>query len=219
METSSSSIKTSDCLTGVELYAKTQLPLEWGVFDVSVYRSVQDQGEHLVISMGNLDGKVPPFLRIHSECFTGEVLGSLRCDCKRQLDAALESIARDGHGMLIYIRNHEGRGIGLGNKIRAYELQQKKGLDTIKANHALGFQADLRNFSVAVDILKALHISQCRLNTNNPKKMKALEDAGISIKELVPSLSEPNPHNDHYLRTKFHSLGHHLEGLFGERTQ
>lgn len=219
MKTTCSSMKTTSCLAGLELYAKTQLPLASGVFDVSVYRSAKDTAEHLLISMGQVEDKTPPFLRIHSECFTGEVLGSLRCDCKAQLDSALADIAREGYGMLIYLRNHEGRGIGLGNKIRAYELQQKGGLDTVKANHALGFQADLRSFSVAIDILKSMNIAHVRLNTNNPKKIQALESAGIIVTERLPSLSEPNPHNDNYLRTKFHSLGHHLEGLFGEKPE
>lgn len=217
MESTSSSFKTSDCLAGVELYAKTKLPLAWGMFDVSVYRSVRDGAEHLAISMGERDGKTALFLRIHSECFTGEVLGSLRCDCKIQLDSALESIAQEGQGILIYLRNHEGRGIGLGNKIRAYELQQKEGLDTVEANHALGFLSDLRSFSSAVEILKLLNIHQVRLNTNNPKKIQALQAAGIEVTEVLPSVSEPNPHNHHYLRTKFQTLGHHLEGIFGKR--
>ncbi len=199
----------------VELYAQTQIPLVAGVFNLSVYRSLEDQVEHVVLSQGTFEENRPPFLRIHSECYTGEVLNSLRCDCKSQLDSALENIAREAYGLVIYLRNHEGRGIGLGNKIRAYALQQNAHLDTIKANHALGFAEDLRNFSVAIAILKELGIDKVRLNTNNPKKIEALEAAGILISERVPSLSTPNPHNDLYLRTKYCKLGHHLEPLFG----
>ena len=117
-------------------------------------------------------------------------------------------------GLVIYLRNHEGRGIGLGNKIRAYQLQDSAGMDTLEANHALGFPDDLRTFSVAVQILKALQISQVRLNTNNPAKVVALESQGIVVTELIPSLSVPNPHNRKYLQTKFSELGHHLEALF-----
>lgn len=217
METKTCHLKTPKNRRGVELYAKTELPLSVGVFDVSIFRSLHDGIEHLVLSKGSLSDANPPFLRVHSECFTGEVLGSLRCDCKAQLELALEEIAHEDYGMIIYLRNHEGRGIGLGNKIRAYELQAKKGLDTLKANHALGFPDDLRSFSVASDILKYLDIFHVRLNTNNPEKKSALEEAGITVTELIPSLSTPNPHNDHYLRTKFHKLGHHFEGLFGRK--
>jgi GTP cyclohydrolase II len=200
----------------IELYAQTKLPLIHGVFDVSVFRSLQDQTEHVLLSMGDFGaGTKPPFLRVHSECFTGEILGSLRCDCKSQLDIAIETIAREGRGLLIYIRNHEGRGIGLGNKIRAYELQRTKDLDTLQANHALGFPDDLRNFSIAVKILKFLKLFAVRLNTNNPEKVSALETEGINIVELIPSLSPINQHNDHYLRTKLDQLGHHhLGSLF-----
>lgn len=202
----------------VELYAQSKLPLTQGTFDVSVFRTRDEHIEHVVISKGTFeDSNVAPFVRIHSECFTGEVLNSLRCDCKAQLEAALECIAHEDHGLVIYLRNHEGRGIGLGNKIRAYELQRTEDLDTLKANHALGFPDDLRSFSHAVDILKYMKISHVRLNTNNPEKIAALKDAGIHVTELVPSLSTPNPHNDFYLRTKFHKLGHHLQDLFSTK--
>lgn len=200
-------------IDGIECYAKTNLPLSSGIFEVRVFR-VANGDEHLSISMGDLTKNSPIFLRIHSECFTGEVLNSLRCDCKEQLDEALASIAKLGHGILIYLRNQDGRGIGLGNKIRAYHLQQNEGLDTIQANHALGFPSDLRDFTAAIKILRFLGIKAVSLNTNNPAKILALKGAGISVAEIVPSLATLNPHNTDYLKTKFAKLGHHLDDLF-----
>lgn len=197
----------------LERYAYTKLPTMYGDFDLMVFRSVPDGGEHLLISKGVLSDDNPPFLRIHSECLTGEVFGSLRCDCKAQLDLALETIAKEEQGMVIYLRQHEGRGIGLGNKIKAYELQRTENLDTLTANTALGFPEELRSFSVAIAMLKFLKISKVRLNTNNPEKIAALEAAGISVVERVPSLSMPNAHNRPYLMTKLHKLGHHLEEI------
>ena len=199
----------------VELYSESELPLSFGLFRVQIFRTLDEAAtEHLVIAKGNLTEGDAPFLRVHSECFTGEVLGSLRCDCKAQLDAALKTIHLQGRGLVIYLRKHEGRGIGLGNKIRAYHLQQREGLDTIQANHALGFPNDQRSFTIAADILKILGIEAVRLNTNNPDKIAEIETQGIKVVEVLPSLSSPNPHNDEYLRTKFLKLGHHLEKLF-----
>ncbi len=203
----------SNKIDGIECYAKTHLPLSAGIFDVRVFR-VSNGDEHLSISMGDLSKGSPIFLRIHSECFTGEVLSSLRCDCKEQLDEALATIAKLGHGMIIYLRNQDGRGIGLGNKIRAYHLQQNEGLDTIQANHALGFPSDLRDFSAAIKILHFLDIKAVSLNTNNPDKILALKDAGISVAKILPSIATLNPHNTDYLKTKFAKLGHHLDQLF-----
>ncbi len=207
-----SALNSNTSKPGVELYAEARVPLAAGTFKIQVYRTLDQQIEHLVISQGDLTEKAP-FLRMHSECLTGEVLGSLRCDCKAQLDAALAKIAQDEHGMIIYLRNHEGRGIGLGNKIRAYQLQDE-GLDTIEANHALGFPDDLRDFSAAVAILKSLQIDSVRLNTNNPAKVAALTSQGVVVDEIVPSLSPTNPHNEKYLHTKFSQLGHFLDKLF-----
>lgn len=202
-------------LPKIELYAKTQIPLELGLFDLRVYHVQGEKVEHVVISKGDCShSEKVPFVRIHSECFTGEVLSSLRCDCKPQLEMALKKIEEEGCGMVLYLRNHEGRGIGLGNKIRAYELQSAQSLDTVKANHALGFPEDLRDFRVAAQILKDLGVQKIRLNTNNPRKASTLREAGIEIVDRVPSLSQPNPHNENYLKTKFNKLGHHLGALF-----
>ena len=197
----------------LKLYARTSLALPWGLFDVHVFRN-RHETEHVVISLGDLTAAPELFVRVHSECWTGEVLGSLRCDCKSQLNQALEEIARRGSGLVIYLRDHEGRGIGLGNKIRAYELQQSRNLDTVQANHALGFPDDLRSFADAIGILKFFGISKIRLNTNNPDKVSSLEKAGIEVLERIPSLTKPNPHNAAYLLTKHQTLGHHLEDLF-----
>ncbi|MCX6129481.1 MAG: GTP cyclohydrolase II RibA, partial [Proteobacteria bacterium] len=160
----------------------------------------------------NLVKGAVPFVRIHSECFTGEVLGSLKCDCSDQLNLALAEIQRRGAGAVIYLRQ-EGRGIGLGNKIRAYELQNQ-GADTIEANHQLGFDTDLRSFEAAALILKQRGIQEVILNTNNPDKLNALITHGIKILERVPSLANVNKFNEDYLKTKMDKMGHQLKSLF-----
>jgi GTP cyclohydrolase II len=191
----------------VEEYARCELPTLYGCFDVRVFRHDGSPDESVVIAMG---GDFLPdetvFVRLHSECFTGEVLGSLKCDCQGQLDLALRRIAELGRGLVIYLRQ-EGRGIGLGNKIRAY-AEQAKGANTIEANHILGFPADLRDFRVAAPILVSLGIQRIALNTNNPQKIDAFRERGIEVVEVVPSLTEPNEHNLAYLRTKAEELGH-----------
>ena len=190
-------------------YARCRLPTAHGNFAVDVYRLLNEE-EALLISMGHLDVAEPTFVRVHSECFTGEVLGSLKCDCRPQLESALAEIARRGRGAIVYLRQ-EGRGIGLGNKIRAY-AEQDKGADTIQANHLLGFASDLRDFRAAAEILRLHGIRSVLLNTNNPDKIATLAQHGLAISEVVPSITPANEHNIDYLRTKAESLGHQQLG-------
>ncbi|MFT5468478.1 MAG: GTP cyclohydrolase II [Verrucomicrobiales bacterium] len=190
----------------VDEYARCKLPTRYGEFDVRVYRE-GDRDEALTFAIGDdftADENV--FVRVHSECFTGEVLGSLKCDCQKQLDLAMERIAKEGRGLVVYLRQ-EGRGIGLGNKIRAY-AEQAKGADTVEANHILGFPTDLRDFGNAADILKSLGIHRIDLNTNNPRKIEAMEEAGLIVNSIAPSLTAPTDHNKDYLETKARVLGH-----------
>lgn len=190
---------------GVRPYASCELPTRFGSFDVEIYR-LENGEEALMIRRGDLAGGEAAFVRIHSECFTGEVLGSLRCDCKEQLQQALREIAERGRGAVIYLRQ-EGRGIGLGNKIRAY-AEQARGADTIEANANLGFPTDLRDFRVAASILHAHGVTRVQLQTNNPAKLRGLQENGITVERAIASLTVPNPHNIEYLRTKARSLGH-----------
>lgn len=186
--------------------ADSKLPTQFGEFRISVY-GAPDGKEHVVISRGELKGE-PPLIRIHSECLTGDALFSLRCDCGAQLEAALEKIADAGRGAVLYLRQ-EGRGIGLGNKIRAYALQDQ-GADTVEANHQLGFPADAREYDLAIDLLKALGLCHIKLMTNNPRKFDALKAAGIEVVERVAIESGRNPHNAKYLDAKRAKLGHWL---------
>lgn len=186
--------------------ADSKLPTQFGEFRISVYGAA-DGKEHVVISMGDLKGE-PPLIRIHSECLTGDALFSLRCDCGAQLEAALEKIADAGRGAVLYLRQ-EGRGIGLGNKIRAYALQDQ-GADTVEANHQLGFPADAREYDLAIDLLKAIGLCHIKLMTNNPRKFDALKAAGIEVVERVAIESGRNPHNAKYLDAKRAKLGHWL---------
>lgn len=192
----------------ISLFSEANLPTVYGDFLVSVYNDSASTDETVLISRNLIKG-TKPFVRVHSECFTGEVLGSLKCDCRDQLNNALREIDERGSGAVIYLRQ-EGRGIGLGNKIKAYQLQNK-GADTIQANHLLGFDTDLRTFEVAAMILKDRGINQIVLNTNNPEKISALVAAGIEVCERVPSISPVNQHNEGYLRTKKQHLGHSLD--------
>ena len=166
--------------------------------------------EHLVLTYGDLSGDGPALARIHSECLTGDALFSQRCDCGTQLQTALGEIAREGRGVLFYLRQ-EGRGIGLLNKVRAYRLQDQ-GADTVQANEQLGFGADMRDYSILKPMLDHLAISKLRLMTNNPRKIAALEALGVQVVERLPLRSDSNPHNEKYLNTKGEKLGH----LFGE---
>lgn len=190
----------------LEHIAESKLPTQFGEFRISVYKAV-DGKEHVVLSMGDLKGE-PSLIRIHSECLTGDALFSLRCDCGAQLEAALEKIAEEGRGAVLYLRQ-EGRGIGLGNKIRAYALQDR-GADTVEANHQLGFPADAREYGLAIELLKCLDLCHIKLMTNNPRKFDALKAAGIEVTERVALESGRNPHNAKYLDAKRLKLGHWL---------
>ena len=195
----------------VKLFAEAEIPTEFGKFMVSVYHNNKNKDEAVLVSL-NLSKEEVPFVRIHSECFTGEVLSSMKCDCKAQLALSLELIQKKGAGAVVYLRQ-EGRGIGLGNKIKAYALQNK-GHDTIEANHILGFATDLRDFEEAALILKDRNIRKVVLNTNNPDKIASLKGFGISVEAVEPSLTDLNEHNEKYLETKMNELGHKLKDLF-----
>jgi 3,4-dihydroxy 2-butanone 4-phosphate synthase/GTP cyclohydrolase II len=194
---------TSHAITKI---SSSRLPTQFGDFDATVYRDAQGK-EHMALTMGDLtDGA--PLVRLHSECLTGDVLGSIRCDCGEQLQSALARIAEDGRGALLYLRQ-EGRGIGLGNKIKAYALQDE-GLDTVEANHQLGFPADARDYGVAVAMLNDLNISSLRLLTNNPEKRDFLRTHGIHVVERIAHQVQPHPENLDYLQTKVSKMGHVL---------
>ncbi|MEA1079634.1 GTP cyclohydrolase II [Marinobacter qingdaonensis] len=186
-----------------------RLPTPFGVFDMHGFEEPDTGKEHVALTLGELDSSEPMLARTHSECLTGDALYSMRCDCGYQLEEALRSIAREGRGILLYLRQ-EGRGIGLLNKIRAYHLQDQ-GADTVEANEQLGFAADLRDYSMCKDMLEHLGIKSLRLMTNNPRKVKALSSYGIDITERVPLHVGRNPHNEQYLATKQSKLGHWLE--------
>ncbi len=200
-------MKKSPPEPALERIAEAKLPTPYAEFRVTVFQT-QDGKEHVVMWLGPLDGDPPPLVRVHSECLTGDALFSLRCDCGFQLDQALQAIAREGRGAVLYLRQ-EGRGIGLGNKIRAYALQDA-GSDTVSANHQLGFPADAREYTLAVELLRACKLERIRLMTNNPRKLAALSRDGIEIVERVALPSGLNPHNESYLRTKADKLGHWL---------
>jgi 3,4-dihydroxy 2-butanone 4-phosphate synthase / GTP cyclohydrolase II len=185
-------------------YAEAEIPTEHGPFRVVVYRFGAD--EHLAVHRGEIAGADNVLCRVHSECLTGEVLGSLKCDCRAQLDSALRAIAAAGRGVLVYLRQ-EGRGIGLGNKIRAYALQAE-GKDTVEANVALGFAPDLRSYEEAAAILEDLGVRSVALMTNNPDKLAGLEAAGIRVARRVPLWVGSNAENEEYLEVKRAKLGH-----------
>lgn len=190
----------------LERIAESQLPTPFAEFRVTVYRAA-DNKEHVVVALGELSGE-PPLIRIHSECLTGDALFSLRCDCGAQLQSAMRRIAAEGRGAVLYLRQ-EGRGIGLGNKIRAYELQDR-GADTVEANHQLGFPDDAREYGLAVELLRQLGLCRIRLMTNNPRKLDALRGDGIEIVERVAIESGRNPYNEKYLDVKASKMGHLL---------
>jgi len=184
-----------------------KLPTDYGEFDCHLYRVTTDASHHLALSRGPIDPQKPTLVRVHSECLTGDVFLSKRCDCGGQLDAALEHIAKEG-GVLLYLRQ-EGRGIGLPAKIHAYKLQEQ-GLDTIEANEKLGFASDLRDYGMGAQILADLGVKRIRLLTNNPKKVIGLEGYGLEIVEQLPIALPANPHNEKYLETKRTRMGHTL---------
>lgn len=186
-----------------------ELPTDYGTFGLNLYESTFNPGEHhLALVKGRIDPNEPTLVRVHSECLTGDVFGSRRCDCGTQLHTALAQIEEAGSGVLVYMRQ-EGRGIGLINKIRAYKLQQE-GLDTVEANERLGFPSDLRDYGLGAQILHDLGVRKIRLMTNNPRKVIGLEGHDLEIVEQVPILSSSNPHNEKYLQTKKDKLGHLL---------
>ncbi|MBI2860852.1 MAG: bifunctional 3,4-dihydroxy-2-butanone-4-phosphate synthase/GTP cyclohydrolase II [Chloroflexi bacterium] len=193
----------------VHRVAEARLPTVHGEFRAIAYKSDIDTGEHLALVMGDIITEEPVLVRVHSECVTGEVFGSMRCDCGQQINKAMQQIAQQGRGVLLYMRQ-EGRGIGFHNKIRAYALQDK-GMDTVEANISLGFEADLRDYGIGAQILADLGLHQIRLMTNNPKKVIGLESYGLKVVEQVPIIAPPNQYNCHYLETKRKKMGHLLE--------
>ena len=197
----------------VERVVTTRLPTGFGEFDVVGYRSLVDDKHHVAMVKGEVDGQADVLVRVHSECLTGDVFHSLRCDCGEQLESALAMIEREGRGVLLYLAQ-EGRGIGLLNKLKAYNLQDK-GLDTVDANLELGLPVDLRDYGIGAQILSDLGLSSIRILTNNPKKIRGLEGYGLSVTDQIPIVHAANPHNEAYLRAKRDRLGHslHHQGL------
>lgn len=192
----------------VRCVAEADLPTRHGEFTVMAYRSIVDNDEHMALVKGDISGESPVLVRVHSECLTGDVFGSLRCDCGDQVDQAMQKIEEEGRGVFLYMRQ-EGRGIGLHNKVRAYALQDE-GMDTVEANVALGFAADLRDYGIGAQILADLGLHDVRLLTNNPKKVIGLESYGIKIVETVPLIVPVNPYSERYMETKRKKMGHVL---------
>ena len=190
----------------VQRVAEAKLPTPYGRFRVIAYKSSTDPAEHLAMVMGKVATDEPVLVRVHSQCLTGDVFHSLRCDCGEQIEISMKKIAEEGRGVVLYMRQ-EGRGIGIHNKIKAYALQDL-GLDTVEANLSLGFKADHRDYGVGAQILADLGVHSMRLMTNNPKKISGLESYGLKIVEQLPITTQPNPHNRNYLSTKQKKMGH-----------
>jgi 3,4-dihydroxy 2-butanone 4-phosphate synthase/GTP cyclohydrolase II len=197
----------------IERVVSTRLPTAFGDFEAVGYRSLLDDKHHVALVKGDVAGSPDVLVRVHSECLTGDVFHSLRCDCGEQLDLALRRIAAEERGVLLYMAQ-EGRGIGLLNKLRAYKLQEE-GLDTVDANLKLGLPADLRDYGIGAQILVDLGLTSIRILTNNPKKISGLAGYGLSVTDQIPIQHVPNPHNEAYLRAKRDRLGHtlHHQGL------
>ncbi|RUO26510.1 GTP cyclohydrolase II [Aliidiomarina minuta] len=191
----------------VTIAAETKLPTPFAEFKLIGFDTESGQ-EHVVLALGDYQSDEPVLARVHSECLTGDALFSQRCDCGPQLEAAMQKVAKEGRGVIVYLRQ-EGRGIGLINKLRAY-AEQDKGLDTVEANEILGFLPDARDYQVAASILDTLGIKAIRLMTNNPEKLQSLQDAGINVTERVPHHVAGTPHNKHYMATKTKKFGHLL---------
>ena len=197
----------------LERYSEADVPTARGVLKTIVFRDKRNGKEHVALVVGEPQGLEGVPVRIHSECLTSEVFGSLKCDCREQLDRALDFVAQNGLGVVLYLRQ-EGRGIGLGNKIKAYALQSK-GLDTYEANRQLGFADDLRSYDIAAEMLRSLDVRSVDLITNNPLKIAGLVEEGVAVRRRIPSRTEHNPHNVDYLKTKRERTGHLIE-LFAE---
>jgi len=193
----------------VQRVTEAKLPTRYGDFTAVAYRSIVDPDEHVALVMGDVNIPDPVIARVHSECTTGDVFHSLRCDCGDQVEMAMQRISQEGRGVLLYMRQ-EGRGIGFHNKLRAYALQDQ-GLDTVEANEALGFEPDLRDYGIGAQILADLGLHKIRLLTNNPKKVIGLQGYGLEVVETVPIVCKPNPYNIGYLQTKKEKMGHVLD--------
>ncbi|BFM21781.1 GTP cyclohydrolase II [Gilvimarinus japonicus] len=193
----------------IQFVESSKLPTPWGMFVMHGFSDTGMDKEHIVLTMGDIAGPEPVLARVHSECLTGDALFSMRCDCGPQLQAAMHKISIVGRGAIFYLRQ-EGRGIGLLNKIKAYHLQDC-GADTVEANEQLGFGADMRDYSILKPMMDHLTIRSLKLMTNNPRKVKALEDMGITVAERIPHQTGRNPHNAKYLETKKGKLGHLFE--------
>ncbi len=209
-------ISISDLITYRRRYEKmvkkiteAKLPTNYGEFTVMAYKSSVDKTEHIAMVKGDISGKKPVLVRVHSECLTGDVFKSLRCDCGEQFELAMQKMNEEGRGVFLYMRQ-EGRGIGLHNKLKAYALQDQ-GMDTVEANIALGFPADLRDYGIGAQILADIGLHNIILLTNNPKKIVGLESYGLKVVETLPLLATPNSYNIHYLETKKNKLGHILD--------
>ncbi len=193
----------------MHILSSTQLPTRYGDFQFTVFRSGEGESEHILLQYGILPEAGPVLVRVHSECITGEVFSSLKCDCGYQLHTSMDMLAKNHSGLLLYLRQ-QGRGIGLVDKIRAYALQEQ-GMNTVEANIALGLEADHRNYDAAVDVLSTLGITKVKLITNNPHKMEALTEKGIEVVERVPIQVVPDQHTRGYLETKRDIFGHWLD--------
>jgi 3,4-dihydroxy 2-butanone 4-phosphate synthase/GTP cyclohydrolase II len=193
----------------IEEIVRVDMPTRWGHFKLIAFREKNSSNEHLALIKGEWQKDEPVLVRVHSSCFTGDILGSMRCDCGEQLHKAMEAVEKEGKGVVLYM-NQEGRGIGLLNKLRAYKLQEQ-GMDTVEANLHLGFPMDKRDYGIGAQILRYLGITKLKLLSNNPQKRAGLLGYGIEIVETIPIIGTVNPHNEKYLQTKKDKMGHSLK--------